>query len=94
MLGHSPRWEAISGELRGWGLHMQAVACSKAAMSCGEQKLQSTMMESCLAASKLQTWSRQQIMATPGSYDPDMALRLHSTRSICGSDFVRLFIVS
>ena len=32
-------------------------------------------------------------MATPGSYDPDMALRLHSTRSICGSDFVRLFIV-
>ena len=30
MLGHSPCWEAISGELRGWGLHMQAVAYSKA----------------------------------------------------------------
>ena len=85
MLGHSPCWEAISGELRGWGLHMQAVACSKA-MSCGQQKLQSTLVLS-------ETTDLEQA-ADNGSYDPDMALRLHSTRSICGSDFVRLFIVS
>ena len=91
MLGHSPCWEAISGELRGWGLHMQAVACSKAAMSCGKQKLQSTMRESCLSSK--QTTDLEQA-ADNGSYDPDMALRLHSTRGICGSDFVRLFIVS
>ena len=40
MFGHSPCW----GELRGWGLHMQAVGCSKAVLWRTET---TTMREAC-----------------------------------------------
>ena len=66
------------------------------AMSYGEQKLQSNTREAC-SSRKQQTWSRQQIMATRDSYDPDMTLiglAFSRASSICATDLVRLFIVS